>query len=65
MLRVGIPAPNEFATFLFSGERLHPQLSLTHVLAAVLNVVLVGVLSTWYPARIAARIPPADAMRET
>jgi len=65
MQRVGIPAPNEFATFLFSGERLHPQLSLTHVLAAVLNVVLVGVLSTWYPARIAARIPPADAMRET
>jgi ABC-type lipoprotein release transport system permease subunit len=58
----GIPATNEFTVFLFSGARLRPELTTSHFVIAVVNVVVVGVLSTFYPARLASRIPPAQAM---
>jgi hypothetical protein len=58
----GIPSTNEFTAFMFSGAYLRPELSAGHLLGAVLIVVLVGVVSTFYPARIAARVLPAQAM---
>ncbi len=59
----GIPAVDPFTTFLFSGERLYPALESKHLIGALINVVIVGALSTAWPARVASRTPPAEAMR--
>lgn len=58
----GIASRNEFMTFLFSGSHLRPELSIPQMLFAIGLVVVVGVLSTFYPARLAARVNPAQAM---
>jgi ABC-type antimicrobial peptide transport system permease subunit len=63
MASVGIPATNEFTAFMFSGEYLRPELKAQHLVLAFVTIVVVGVLSTFYPARLAARIAPAEAMR--
>ena len=60
---VGIPAPTSIVVFLFGGDRLHPAVGVTHVVAGVAGVTLVTVLSSLYPARIATRVPPIVAMR--
>lgn len=59
----GIPAIDPFTTFLFSGERLYPQLELRHLVGAIVNVVIVGALSTAWPARMGSRTSPAEGMR--
>lgn len=59
----GVPATNEFTRFLYAGPALRPPLTWLHVGMGVFNVVLVGLISTWYPARIAMRIAPVEAMR--
>jgi ABC-type lipoprotein release transport system permease subunit len=63
MQSAGVPATNEFMTFLFAGPALRPELTWLHVGMGVFNVVLVGMISTAYPAKIAARITPVQAMR--
>ena len=63
MHSAGMPATNEFMTFLFAGPALRPELTWLHVGMGVFNVVLVGMISTAYPAKIAARITPVEAMR--
>lgn len=60
---VGIPASNEFTAFMFSGDFLRPTVEARHLVLAMGTVVVIGVLSTFYPARLAARIAPAEAMR--
>ncbi|MCA9546500.1 MAG: FtsX-like permease family protein [Myxococcales bacterium] len=60
---VGVPASNEFTAFMFSGDYLRPTVEVRHLLLALGTVVVIGVLSTFYPARLAARILPAEAMR--
>jgi len=60
--QVGLPAPSSFLEFLFSGERLFPSLSPEQLLGALFYVVLVGLISTAWPARLAANIPPVTAM---
>jgi ABC-type lipoprotein release transport system permease subunit len=59
----GIPARNETLYFFFSGPRLHPVLSATNIVAALVIVILVTTLSTLYPAFIATRVPPVRAMQ--
>ncbi|MEZ4465909.1 MAG: FtsX-like permease family protein [bacterium] len=59
---VGLPATDEFTTFLYSGPDLRPTLTAFHLLGAVGNVAFVGFLATLYPAAVAARIPPVEAM---
>lgn len=59
----GLPATNEFLEFLYSGSHLRPELRAEHVVGAVFNIVLVGVVATFYPARVAARTQPVEAMR--
>jgi ABC-type lipoprotein release transport system permease subunit len=59
----GVPAGSEFTRFLYAGPALRPPLTWLHFGMGIFNVVLVGMISTWYPARIAMRIAPVEAMR--
>jgi ABC-type lipoprotein release transport system permease subunit len=58
----GIPAATDFFYFLFAGPRLHPGLEPGHVIGAMIAVGFVALLSTLYPASIATRITPREAM---
>ncbi len=60
---VGVPAINDFMIFLFSGPRLFPAVGVGNVLFALVVIFLVSLVSTVYPARIAARISPVVAMQ--
>ncbi len=60
---VGIPAVMDALVFLFSGDRLYPVIDAQHVGFSMAVVLVVAVLSTLYPAVLAARVPPVVAMR--
>lgn len=60
---VGITARSEEMLFLFSGPRLHPTLAGASLAAALLCVVVVSVASAFYPAVLAMRVSPLEAMR--
>ncbi|MGB0646256.1 MAG: ABC transporter permease [Bradymonadia bacterium] len=60
--KVGIPATNDVAKFFFSGPRLYPTLETSHVFYGLLTVLLIGIAATYYPARIATRVRPIEAM---
>jgi len=59
----GIPAPNDILVFLFSGPRLFPTVAAGHLIAGVVTILVVSLISTFYPARIATRIEPVVAMQ--
>lgn len=61
--RVGIPAGNEFLYFFFSGPRLRPELGLGSVFGAFAAVTLTAGVSALYPALVATRVPPVEAMQ--
>jgi ABC-type antimicrobial peptide transport system permease subunit len=58
----GIPATTDLLNFLFSGPALLPRLDRTSVLASLGVVGVVSVLSGIYPALIAIRVTPVEAM---
>ncbi len=60
---VGIPAQNEIMVFIFSGNRLHPTVGAEHLGLGVVIILIVSLISTWYPARTATRVEPIEAMR--
>ncbi len=60
---VGIPAANDVMVFLFSGPRLHPTMALGHAVGATVVILFVGMVATLYPARLATRVSPLEAMR--
>lgn len=60
----GIAAFNDVFVFLFAGPRLHPTLSPVYVVVALVVVTIVTVLSTLYPAWLATRVTPLQAMQE-
>jgi len=60
---VGIPAVGQEMQFVFSGPRLFPSLSGIALLVALGAVLLVSFLSCLYPALIATRITPLEAMQ--
>jgi len=60
---VGIPAFNDIFYFFFSGPRLHPGLSITNVAIALTIVLVVSGASSIYPALIAMRVSPRQAMQ--
>jgi ABC-type lipoprotein release transport system permease subunit len=62
--KIGIPATSDVWFFFFSGPRLHPFLSITNVIAAFIIVLLVSAFSSFYPAWIAMRVTPRQAMAE-
>ena len=60
---VGIPAFNDIFYFFFSGPRLHPGLSVVNVAMALAIVLVVSGASSIYPALIAMRVSPRQAMQ--
>jgi ABC-type antimicrobial peptide transport system permease subunit len=62
--RVGIPAgTTDILIFLFAGPRLHPSVGLSNLVIGVVIIMIVSVVSTLYPARLASRIQPVVAMQ--
>jgi ABC-type lipoprotein release transport system permease subunit len=61
---VGIPATTDQAFFFFSGPRLRPFLNPANVVAAFVIVLVVATLSSFYPAWLAMRVTPRQAMQE-
>ena len=60
---VGIAAGNDVLMFFFSGPRLYPALASHNLVAALVIVLVVSVVSSVYPAWIAMRISPREAMQ--
>jgi ABC-type antimicrobial peptide transport system permease subunit len=58
----GIPAGNEFLYFFFSGPRLHVTLGLGSLVGAFIIIFVVTAISALYPAIIATRVSPVQAM---
>jgi ABC-type lipoprotein release transport system permease subunit len=61
---VGIPATSDTAFFFFSGPRLRPFLNPANVVAAFVIVLFVSTASSFYPAWLAMRVTPRQAMQE-
>ncbi len=61
---VGLPASSsDFLIFLFGGPALYPSVGWTQLGVGLLAILTVSVISTLYPARIAARTAPVVAMQ--
>jgi ABC-type lipoprotein release transport system permease subunit len=61
--KTGIPATNAVVTFFFSGPRLYPKLSSGQLGGGLSLVLFVSVASGVYPALLAMRISPREAMQ--
>jgi ABC-type lipoprotein release transport system permease subunit len=60
--KFGIPAANDVMTFFFSGPRLYPSIGLGSMIGALTIVLFVSALSSLYPAWLAMRVTPRQAM---
>jgi ABC-type antimicrobial peptide transport system permease subunit len=58
----GIAATNDQLYFFFSGPALVPRLGTTSLVVSLAIVLVVGVLSGLYPALLAMRVTPVEAM---
>jgi ABC-type lipoprotein release transport system permease subunit len=63
MGKKGLPAWNDVVTFFFSGPRLYPTLSSGNLALALAVVLIVSIVSSGYPAWIAMRVSPRQAMQ--
>jgi len=61
--KVGIPAPNDVSYFFFSGPRLHVTLATANLVKALAIVFVVSGVSSLYPAWLAMRVNPRQAMQ--
>jgi ABC-type lipoprotein release transport system permease subunit len=61
---VGIAAKSDVQFFFFSGPRLRPFLNVGSVVAAFVIVIFVATVSSLYPAWLAMRVTPRQAMQE-
>jgi ABC-type lipoprotein release transport system permease subunit len=59
----GIPANSDVMEFLFSGPQLYPQTSFTEQIYGAMSVLLMVLISTFYPAHLATRVEPIVAMQ--
>ncbi len=62
--KIGIPAKSDVWFFFFSGPRLHPFIGTSNIIAAFAIVLMVSAFSSFYPAWIAMRVTPRQAMQE-
>jgi ABC-type lipoprotein release transport system permease subunit len=60
--RVGIPALTLQLSFFFSGPRLFPGVTVQQVLFSLFTVLIVSIISSIYPAWLALRVSPREAM---
>jgi ABC-type lipoprotein release transport system permease subunit len=60
---IGLPAPNEFFIFFFGGPRLFPEVGLANLGFGLVVILVVSIISTLYPALIATRVQPVEAMQ--
>jgi ABC-type lipoprotein release transport system permease subunit len=60
--RVGIPAVTLELSFFFSGPRLFPSVTPEQVMFSFISVLIVSVISSIYPAWLAMRVSPREAM---
>jgi hypothetical protein len=58
----GIPAVTDLLYFVFSGPALLPRLGTASVVGSLASVVVVAILSALYPAVLAMRVTPIEAM---
>ena len=58
----GIPATNDMLYFLFAGPALLPHLGASAMISSLVIVLLVSILSALYPALLAMRVTPVEAM---
>jgi len=58
----GIPATTDMLNFLFAGPALFPTMGTASVVVSLVVVVLVSILSGFYPALLAMRVTPVEAM---
>lgn len=63
--RIGIPAPNLFLQTLFGGDILRPVVNANIFILSYVIMFGIGIISSWYPVRVALRIQPLDAMQST
>ena len=61
----GVPAVSFVLKYLFGGSHLFPFLSLEHVLSVLALNFVVAICATFYPAAIAMKVPPIEALRTT
>jgi len=61
--QTGIHTHQPFLIFLFGGTALHPTIDVANVVWSFAMIVLISVVSTLYPARLAARVAPVVAMQ--
>lgn len=61
--RVGIPATTDVMYFFFSGPRLKPDIGPSTLVAAFVIVTVVSALACFYPAWLATRVSPLQAMQ--
>ena len=58
----GVPATTDMLNFLFAGPELMPTLGAGAMAVSLATVVVVSVLSGFYPALLAMRVTPVEAM---
>ena len=63
MGHTGIPAGNEFLYFFFSGPRLYVSLGMGSLIGAFVIICVVTAISALYPAIVATRVSPIQAMQ--
>lgn len=61
--KMGIPAFNDISYFFFSGPRLRPFIASSNLAMALIIVFVVSALSSLYPAWLAMRVSPRQAMQ--
>jgi ABC-type lipoprotein release transport system permease subunit len=61
--KTGIPAKTDVLTFFFSGPRLYPSVGGQNLMFALVIVLVVSIVSSLYPAWIATRVSPREAMQ--
>ena len=60
----GLAAPNRQFFLLFGGRFLYPSVEAAHLLLGMSVILVVSVISTFYPAFLAAQVQPVMAMRD-
>lgn len=62
--KYGLVIPKMIAEVLLGGGRLYFIISFSSIVMGFILILIISILATWYPIRLATRIPPVKAMSE-